>query len=44
MQNKSFEESVKKACDFLQKVIKNSSKLNYPKNQGIILEKFLKNI
>ncbi|CUO14299.1 MAG: pyridoxamine kinase [Sarcina ventriculi] len=44
MQNKSFEESVKKACDFLQKVIKNSSKLNYPKNQGIILEKFLKDI
>ncbi len=44
MQNKSFEESVKRACDFLQKAIEFSAKFDYPKNQGILLEKLLKDI
>lgn len=44
MQKQSFEESIKKACDFLQSVIEYSNTLDYPKNRGIILEKFLRNI
>lgn len=44
MQGKSFEESIKKSCDFLQRVIAYSNTIDYPKNRGIILEKFLYNI
>lgn len=44
MQNKPFEESIRKACDFLQKAIEYSAKFDYPKNQGILLEKLLKDI
>lgn len=44
MQGKSFEESIKKACDFLQDVIEYSNTLDYPRNRGIILEKFLNSI
>lgn len=44
MQNKSFEESIKRACDFLQEAIKYSAEFDYPKNQGILLEKLLKDI
>lgn len=44
MQNKSFEGSIRRACDFLQKAIKYSTEFDYPKNQGILLEKLLKDI
>lgn len=44
LQEKTFEESIKKSCDFLQRAIEYSNNFNYPKNQGILLEKVLKEI
>ncbi|MDO4534943.1 MAG: pyridoxamine kinase [Clostridium perfringens] len=44
LQGKNFEESIKKSCDFLQRAIEYSSNFDYPKNQGILLEKVLKEI
>ncbi len=44
LQGKNFKESIQKSCNFLQRAIEYSNNFDYPKNQGILLEKILKEI
>ena len=44
LQGKTFNEAIEKSCGFLQRAIEYSNNFDYPKNQGILLEKILKEI